>query len=167
MKRLKIIFIIGCICALCSCSHKSNIDYVSKDLRINLPDNIEYNLVDTHGGFHGDGELLVTVKFDEESRKNLLEDIKSNKSWKKLPLAPDLELIMYGGERNGITYSYKLAESAGIPTIENGYWLFIDRFNDINIIHDSQNLFDRGSFNFTLALFDTDNNVLYYYEFDT
>ena len=64
-------------------------------------------------------------------------------------------------------YLYDLAGKAGIPMVKNGYWIFIDRYDDQHTFNNVENLFNRGSFNFTIAIYDTDNSVLYYFEFDT
>ena len=49
-----------------------------------------------------------------------------------------------------------------LTRIENGYWNFIDRHSV-----GSKPFLQRGSFNFTFAILDTDNNILYVYELDT
>lgn len=46
--------------------------------------------------------------------------------------------------------------------VENGYWFFNDRNNQKSL-----ELLERSSFNFTLAIFDADTNILYVYELDT
>ena len=47
------------------------------------------------------------------------------------------------------------------PEVENGYYLLIDRQND------AQDILDRHSFNFTVAVFDSDENTLHYGKLDT
>ncbi len=74
---------------------------------------------------------------------------------------------MYGGIKDNTEYAYKLADEFNIPRIENGYWLFIDRHGDSVDNYDDVELFNRHSFNFTLALYDAYENMLYYIEFDT
>lgn len=49
-----------------------------------------------------------------------------------------------------------------VPEIQNGYYLLIDRHSDTK-----SNILERGSFNFTVGLYDTDNNTLYCCKLDT
>ena len=119
--------------------------------------------LDTHGGFHGDGSYYLILDCSDNKEKAL----ELVKEWKELPLSENLELIMYGGERNGVTYSYELAKFAHIPKIENGYYIFKDRTSESKDSADDSELFDRHSLNFSLAIYDCDTNKMYYIEFDT
>ena len=49
-----------------------------------------------------------------------------------------------------------------IPKIENGYYFFKDRQADKD-----KEILDRYSFNFTVAVYDNDNNKMYFCELDT
>ncbi len=44
---------------------------------------------------------------------------------------------------------------------------YSDRHSESRNEKDDAELFNRMSFNFTIAIYDTDNHVLYYYELDT
>ncbi len=118
---------------------------------------------DSHGGFLGDGELIVV--FDcSEIADSLAEQ---TKSWRRLPLSENLQLMMYGGTRDGGIYSYNKAEENGIPELSNGCYFFINRQVSEDEAHDDAALFDGASFNFSLFLYDEDACRLYYYELDT
>lgn len=119
--------------------------------------------LDTHGGFHGDGSyyLILDCSDNKEKALGILE------KWNKLPLSQNLNLIMYGGEKDGVNYGYKLAEEAKIPMVENGYYIFEDRSAESKDSTDDSELFDRGSFNFSIAIYDCDTHKMYYFEFDT
>ncbi len=119
--------------------------------------------LDTHGGFHGDGSYYLILDCSN-NKKEALEKIKE---WEKLPLSENLELIMYGGEREGITYGYKLAQESHIPQIKNGYYIFKDRHSESTDSTDDTKIFDRYSFNFSIAIYDCDSDKMYYFEFDT
>ena len=119
--------------------------------------------LDTHGGFLGDGSYYLILDCSQ-NREKALEKVAG---WKKLPLSENLDLIMYGGNRDGVGYSYNLAEEAGIPKIENGYYFFEDRHSESNNSEDDSELFDRYSFNFSIAIYDSDTDKLYYFDFDT
>lgn len=120
---------------------------------------------DSHGGFPADGEMMIEYDCSKA-------DMKIDKTkLKKLPLSENLNLIMYGGKKDGRTYMYNLASDNGIPNIEDGYYYFFDDYGkyykDIDNYNSDEKLFDRYSFNFTLIMFDNHTKHLYYYEFDT
>lgn len=119
--------------------------------------------VDTHSGFHGDGSyyLILDCSKNKEKATEILSE------WIELPISENLELIMYGGEKDGISYGYNLAKEAEIPKIENGYYYFYDRHSESADSKDTSALFDRGSFNFSFAIYDSDTDKMYYFEFDT
>ena len=73
---------------------------------------------------------------------------------------------MYGGEKEDHFYNYNLADASNIPEIKNGYYYFYDRHANSKDTKDDTNIF-RGSFNFSLALYDLDADIMYLLEFDT
>lgn len=119
--------------------------------------------MDTHGGFVGDGSyyLILDCSDNTEDALSIVAD------WNELPLSENLNLIMYGGEKDDVTYGYDLSEEAHMPVIENGYYYFEDRHSEAKDVSDDSELFSRASFNFSLAVYDSDTNRLYYFEFDT
>ena len=127
--------------------------------------------LDTHGGFIGDGSYYLILDCSD-NRDKALEKVKD---WNKLPLSENLNLIMYGGEKDGVTYSLDLAEEAKIPKVENGYYIFEDRYLENPEDRYSENrdtkddswLFDRGSYNFSIAIYDCDTDIMYYFMYDT
>ena len=118
---------------------------------------------DTHGGFHGDGSYYLILDCSEK-REQAMELIKD---WTPLPLTENLQLIMYGGKKDGVNYVYNLAEEAHWPIINNGVYKFVDRHSEAVDKSDDTELFNRHSFNFSIAAYDLDTNTLYYFEFDT
>ena len=108
----------------------------------------------THDGFHGDGYHIVKARCNNDF-------INQVNNWNELPLSTNIHAFLYGDDIDGVTY---VAENRSIPEIENGYYYFIDRQNNLN---SDIKLFKKGSFNFTLAIFDIDTNIFYYYEYDT
>lgn len=119
--------------------------------------------LDTHGGFLGDGlyYLILDCSANKEKALEIVEH------WNKLPLSENLNLIMYGGEKDGVAYGYELAEEAHIPKIENGYYIFIDRSTESVDSADDSEILKRNSFNFSIAIYDCDTDKMYYFEFDT
>ncbi len=118
---------------------------------------------DTHGGFFGDGSyyLILDCSNNVDTALNIVAN------WNQLPLSENLNLIMYGGEKDGMTYGYNLSEEAHMPEIENGYYYFEDRHSEAKDASDDSGLFSRASFNFSIAVYDSDTNRFYYFEFDT
>lgn len=117
--------------------------------------------LDTHGGFLGDGSYYLILDCSDNKAK-ALEIVKD---WNKLPLSKNLNHIMYGEE--DINYEINLAREAHIPKIENGYYIFEDEHSESKDSRDDSELFDRYSFNFSIALYDSDTDKMYYFEFDT
>ncbi|WP_326909909.1 hypothetical protein [Sedimentibacter sp. MB31-C6] len=170
MKKLKIILSIAALLLtiiISGCSIETNQDYIAKQINIEIPDVLNIEYMDDHGGFHGDGEKFAKIIFDNKNGLNILSQIEKSNRWNKLPLTKNLNLIMYGGVKDNVEYSYNLAEKSEIPEIKSGYWYFNDRHSESMHPEKDAELFDRHSFNFTIAMYDVDNNTLYYLEFDT
>lgn len=132
---------------------------ISKSLGIKIPGNIHIEYEDTHGGFHGDGFLVAKIKFEEKKSEKILLQIKNNPNWKPLPLTKNTEIALY--QFSG------LAEKVNMPKTDKGYWLLIDRFGGEIIGNNDTELLSRSAANFTVGIYDSENNILYYYELDT
>lgn len=116
---------------------------------------------DTHGGFHGDGSTFVTAACMDGVAAELAADGR----WRALPLPEPLSQAIYGDDTHG---SLLMDGAAGnVPAIENGYWFFCDRHAEHASAEDPTALWTRGSFNFTVALYDADTGALFYYALDT
>lgn len=83
----------------------------------------------------------------------------------KLPLSESINQVVQMEHCNSKDCK-NMYERYSIPNIENGYYYFADRQNGV-FNHDDNNLNDRISWNFTLAILDIDTNMIYYYELDT
>lgn len=122
---------------------------------------------DTHGGFHGDGVKKVTYKCGNKfNTKNI------KKKWKKIPFTENINIELYGdAKKNGIEYPPLDEKDYAVRKIENGYYYFIDQYSreykDVKDIYSDEKLLSRYSKNFTLTVYDIDNNLLYYYGVDT
>lgn len=145
---------------------------VSKTLSLDLKDCTIAAHTDTHGGFHGDGATVAILTW-EDSRA-VGKQIAQSSDWNPLPLNDDLQSVFYGTSReeDGMIYSRGplAADEDGtplFPTVENGYYFFLDRSDESRDRHSTEGLWNRYSFNFTAALYDTDSGTLYYYELDT
>ena len=151
----------------------------NKDIRSNISDNIEIDVsngmvlkdYDSHSGFHGDGMLFQQLSFEDDK---VSYEIKNNHNWKSMPLNRNIEALVYGIKDETYDSVHLIGpyltdenQETIIPEIQNGYYYFYDRHSESKYPYDTEDVLDRASFNFTLALYDSDNNVLYYVEFDT
>ena len=54
------------------------------------------------------------------------------------------------------------------PKVENGYYFFMDRQTDEDEdIYDDSSVLGRSSYNFTVAVYDTDTDTMHYFKLDT
>jgi hypothetical protein len=161
------VLLISCIVA---CSPESKIYNISKTLGINLHRGTILSNEDTHGGFLGDGDTYVELSFDNDSGTALADAIAVNTDWCAFPLSDNLQAVVYGRIDGDAQYGPFITDDNDatiIPMIEHGYYLFYDRNDECYNPKDDTELLNRSSMNFTIALYDTDNNKLYYYELDT
>lgn len=127
---------------------------------------------DDHGGFHGDGTAFAELKC---SGGGVLDQIREDSNWKALPLDRTAQALVYGvreesgTEETGITVYQTgpyLTDGEGdplIPEIREGFYRLIDRHTQAG----ETDLLSRASLNFTLALYDTGTDALYFCEMDT
>lgn len=130
--------------------------YVGRQTGLKLPEADHWEYFDDHGGFLGDGKLLVMLCFSDEDGVLVEERIKSRGDlWNEGPFDDYLGGILY---RNG-----RPAKEAGWPrSPQNAYWFFKDRHSQ-----QEKALDERHSWNYTAALYDADTDTLYYLEYDT
>ena len=164
MKRFSFFLVLCMLLTLSACSSKVTYqEYVQDFCDLDISGSTIISEEDTHGGFLGDGALMVKFDCTEISDSVLLQ----TENWNELPLTENLQLIMYGGTRDGVAYEYNLAEEYGLPEITSGSYFFLDRHSEATDSRSDLELFDRFSYNFSLAVFDFDTSILYLFEFDT
>lgn len=140
---------------------------VENELDLDLKDaEVEFSM-DDHGGFHGDGQQVVIMYFYDTIENQL----KNNDEWNSFPLSENLECVLYGDETEFTSYSPHFTRGETnkpvLPEIKNGYWYFYDRHSESDDPKDDTYLLKRGSSNYTVAVYDCDENTLYYFERDT
>lgn len=95
--------------------------------------------------------------FTQEQSEKVKISIMRNEHWRKLPL-PEILIDATG------TFDKELK----IPEIENGYWFYLDRNSEATDKYNENDMYNgRYSYNYSIAVFDSDANILYYYELDT
>lgn len=156
---------------LAGCGNKDIQNEISERLEIDVSSGKNVEESDSHGGFHGDGLLVQKISFEDDK---VLDEIKDNQKWKAFPLSRNIEALAYGVKDETedsvhIIGPYLTDESgvAIIPEIKDGYYYFYDRHSESEDPYNEEDVLNRVSFNFTLAIYDSENNVLYYVEFDT
>lgn len=118
---------------------------------------------DNHGGFHGDGERYITFEFEDDTFE---DTIKEDNTWHALPVKDDtVTALLYGLETPEMTYGPYLEHE--MPKVEKGYYFFYDRHSESSDPFDSSEVLNRSSLNFTVAVYDTETDKLYYAEMDT
>lgn len=141
--------------------------YISHMLGVNIRKGTVITYTDNHGGFHGDGMTFAAISFSDET---VSTKISENRYWNALPLTENLTALAYGitteNSHRG-PYLRDENEEAVIPEIQNGYYYFLDRHSESTDRHDDSEVFNRYSYNFILAIYDADTNILYYTKFDT
>ena len=119
---------------------------------------------DTHGGFQGDGMEVTVLELSEAP------DLTGLQGWHELPLSQSVERLLYGvrtAEDTDGPYLYGEDGAPLVPPVTNGSWFFLDRHSECTDPYDDSSVFDRYSFNLTVAVYDADTARLYYLEFDT
>lgn len=137
---------------------------ISKQLAIKIPETEKTEYTDSHGGFHGDGLAFGKLTFDSKNRNKMNLQLSKNEDWSALPLPENIFILMYGGEKGGVTYTDCFSEKLGIPEIVDGYYFFWD---DLNQSKGDTDLLNRSALNFTLSLYDTKAHILYFMKYDT
>ena len=141
-----------------ACGPKSAKTIVSESLKIDVSAAEEISATDTHGGLHGDGTSYIILKFADDS---LLEQIQRNERWSALPLDRTTKALAYGISEDG-NHIGPYLDNIELPEIAKGYYCLIDRQDE-----KETDILKRASFNFTLGIYDTDTDMLYFCEVDT
>ena len=127
-----------------------------------LPQGELLESIDTHGGFHGDGEYYAAYRISDAA---FVATLSQAAGWQPLPLPEELEILIYGKSKAG-SASGPYLKKASVPRITDGYWYFSDRF-DPSAPQRSRPVLTRGAFNFSIVIYDAESGILYYAELDT
>lgn len=158
-KIIYLVFIIISILSGCANNTVNDVTYISEQIGIDISGSEIIEKTDTHGGFHGDGKLIVQV---EICNKNFEQELKETGKWSQEP-SELTEILLYGNEE----WSPYIADDNGEPLmkkIENGYYFIINNTDSNNEDIEWSEMY---SVNAIVAVYDVDNNILYYYEIDT
>lgn len=169
MKKISVIAILlAFILIFSGCAKQDMRSKISNTLGIDIPSAATATKIDNHGGFHGDGTSLYIFNFEDDS---IEQEIAKNELWHEFPLCDEMTKLLYGlTDTSGSYGPYITFDDFGtpaVPSVENGYWFFLDRQAEGDAKYDPTFVFERHSFNLTLAIYDADSDTLYYIEFDT
>ncbi len=166
MKRIFCTLSVIAFLILSACGAESLQSVVSGELGIDASACGIISASDTHGGLHGDGITFIVLDCADG---DVLNQIKEKSEWRAFPLDDTVKTLVYGIDNETERIGPYLTDQEGnslVPEIENGYYRLIDRqvkegwATGADILH-------RGSFNFTLGLYDADAELLYFCELDT
>ena len=175
MKKSILIGIMAALALLLSAcgggSARGVLDEVAGALELDLSGCEVVSSRDDHGGFHGDGTAFAELNC---SHTGVLNQIKEDGNWKAFPLDKTVQSLVYGvTEQTGTEETGIMVYQTGpyvtddndplIPEIRAGFYRLIDRHAQAG----ETDLLSRASLNFTLALYDTDTDTLYFCEMDT
>ncbi|MCX7657356.1 MAG: hypothetical protein N2Z57_01640 [Oscillospiraceae bacterium] len=150
LNKFKPFIILLCTLFLSACGASSEISTFLKTFSLDAHAQ-DLNITEVYNSYKGfpyEGEALYTIS-PAQNISPILND------WNDLPLSDDLKLFLYD---NSIGEGSK-ADKIGLPNVTSGKWKFVDRGN--------ANFGSLSSYNFSLCIFDKQNNVIYYYKIDT
>ena len=111
------------------------------------------------GEFAVDGYEYGILHLKEKQTQKIVDNIKDSNNWRDAPLDDWLKTRI---ER----YS-KEEDTTGIRSVKNGYWFFRNIRSNATDIHNYNNYVEKLGDSvpaFIVAVLDTDNNLLYFYE---
>lgn len=141
------------------------LDQVGRAVGIDVSEGVLLSKWDSHGGFHGDGNFLAVIAFSDDQ---IGEQI-AGSGWAALPPDETVEILLYGQESDEKMEGPYFTDEEGkplIPEIEKGYYWLKDRQAEPGMATGAD-ILHRGSFNFSVAVYDADGRILYYGEMDT
>lgn len=147
---------------LAGCGAKSGEATVAKALSLEVTGAALVSAYDSHGGFLGDGAGCIALSFPDG---RLEEQLAADPAWHSLPADETVRALVWGTQDEGASIGPCLTDSDGaplVPAVESGYYRLIDRHSE-----QETPLLERGSFNFTVGVYDADARILYYCELDT
>ena len=110
--------------------------------------------MNSHGGFHGDGDTFAELYFAPEDGK-AVERLLEDSGW--LPLPATGPATSYIGDSPPCEICSMDGVGPVLPEAENGWWRFADTTPGDN----------DHIYNYVFWLYDADTATLYYHEFDS
>lgn len=105
-----------------------------------------------------DDEKLEKIYLSKVQAKRLLKKIEDNSNWIKGKIDEKVEERLKFYTREDIYNK--------IPYVENKYWIFTNRSGLAKDKHSIDEVIDTMYYSVSFGVFDIDNDILYYYEYD-
>ena len=146
-------------------SKKRDLEITSTELNVNLEKGKYLKRKDTHFGLLGDGFYFSIIQFKPED--DISAELKNNPEWAPLPMPDELRLSL-GMEVEGKSLDLYYRDEGGviIPDVKNGFYFFTNREKVLNP-KDASTVLNSSSLNYSAAVYDCDNHILYYFMIDT
>lgn len=131
--------------------------YIASKIEIYVPFFSKIEEYDSHEKFLDFGSTIIKVYYSENQANKFLEQIKDDENWYNLPILEGLQ-----EDLDNETKDFKINKIK----VKNGYWFSRNRETEVNIHKEVDYLseFYTHPLRHTSAIFDTDNNILYFYE---
>ncbi len=161
-----VLFALLTVLLLTGCDSGSQIKQsVSRAVSVNCDAAEILSEYDSHGGFHGDGTSFYALQYSDHTAR---DEIARSSQWKPLPLTDNLSAAVYGDDSHApLIIKDNDWNHPLVPPISHGSYCFIDRHSESDDPKSDAALFSRASFNFTLAIYDEDADVLYFSQVDS
>lgn len=137
-------------CATLSLLTRTDLDRVQERIGAALPETVQAEVEDTHGGFHGDGDTKVVGVFPSRAAAQAFARSLPD-TWSPLPV------------EDAALWAAVKGYWPDLPQGVEGYWFRLDRFLEQ---HGEASSFNPYLQNSTFALLDLDSGVLYVLETD-
>lgn len=145
---------------LTSCgSGRQELRHYTKLLNIDFSSGEVISYEDNHGGFLGDGFMLLITQYGNDTVE---DQIKESDKFRSFPLSKNLHDFLYGEDDWG-PFDLNL----NVPEFNNGYFYFYNRHVDATHKETDEDLFNTVSFNFSFILCNVDNDLAYICDYDT
>ena len=151
------------IVSLSACNLINDNDRFSDISGINIDKLKLVDEYDSHGGFQNDG---ISYRKYVANNYDIMQDIENDGRWKAFPLSKTVEMILYGINFNG-AYIVDESQNVLMPMVNDGYYLLIDRHSEAKDNDQEEDIFERYSLNYSVFVYDSENNFLYICEQDT
>lgn len=129
-----------------------------KGLEFIIPLVCKREVITLSNGDFFDEEKLEKLYLSNWQAKRVLKNIENNSNWIKGQIDETVEERLKFYTREDIYNK--------IPYIENKYWIFTNRSNGAEDKHSIEEVMNTIYYSVSFGVFDVDNNILYYYEYE-
>lgn len=129
-----------------------------KGLEFIIPLVCKREVITLSNGDFFDEEKLEKLYLSNWQAKRVLKNIENNSNWIKGEIDEMVEERLKFYTREEIYNK--------IPYIENKYWIFTNRSNGAEDKHSIEEVMNTIYYSVSFGVFDVDNNILYYYEYE-